>query len=188
MVRGGRAGFEVRAGELVGTSTPRLPNSFYTTRKTYADFELIYEARVDPRLNSGVQVRSELIGGADNRNGGLRGYQVELDPGDRSYTAGIYDEQRRGWLHPLHAAPYARRAFRPGEWNEIRVVATGPIIRTWINGVPAAEVFDAAAAGGHIGFQVHGVGEVADPLVVRFRNARIRELTAPAPIGQAATD
>ncbi len=174
MVRGGHAGFELADGVLTGTSTPGSPNTFFTTRGTYADFELNYEARVDPRLNSGVQVRSHVVGGADNRGGGLRGYQVELDPSERSYTGGIYDERRRGWLHPLHAAPYARRAFRPGEWNEIRVVARGPVIRTWINGVPAAEVFDAATGAGHIGFQVHDVGDLAEPLRVEFRNVRIR--------------
>eukprot|EP00913_Durusdinium_trenchii_P006239 g5851.t1 len=176
MIRGGRATYERADGVLKGTSTPRSPNSFYTTRATYADFELVYEARVDPRLNSGVQIRSHVIGGPDNRAGGLRGYQIEIDPAARSYSAGIYDEQRRGWLHPLHAAEYARRAFRPGEWNEFRVVATGPVIRTWINGVPAAEIFDAATPEGHIGFQVHDVGSLEDPLQIRFRNARIRTL------------
>ncbi len=177
MIRGGRASYERADGVLTGTSTPRSPNSFYTTKSTYADFELVYEARVDPRLNSGVQIRSHVIGGSDNRAGGLRGYQIEIDPAARSYSAGIYDEQRRGWLHPLHAAEYARRAFRPGDWNEFRVVATGPVIRTWINGVPGAEIYDAATPEGHIGFQVHDVGDLEDPLQIRFRNARIRRLT-----------
>lgn len=178
MPRGGRATFDMGQDDLVGTSTPNSPNSFYTSVRTYDDFELIYEANTDPRLNSGVQVRSAVIGGDDNRSGGLRGYQIELDPTDRAYSAGIYDEQRRGWLCPLHAAPYARGAFRPNGWNEVRVVAQGPVIRTWINGVPAAEVFDALTPSGHLGFQVHDVGTLAEPVGVRFRNARIRELSA----------
>ncbi len=53
-------------------------------------------------------------------------------------------------------------------------MARGPVIRTWINGVPAAEVFDAATGAGHIGFQVHDVGDLAEPLRVEFRNVRIR--------------
>ncbi len=181
MIRGGSATYQRADGSLTGTSTPHSPNSFYTTRSTYADFELIYEAKVDPRLNSGVQIRSHVIGGLGNRAGGLRGYQIEIDPAARSYSAGIYDEQRRGWLHPLHAAEYARRAFRPGEWNSFRVEATGPIIRTWINGVPAAEIFDAATPEGHIGFQVHDVGDLQDPLQVHFRNAKIRRLIPGSP-------
>ncbi|MDX9912868.1 MAG: DUF1080 domain-containing protein [Phycisphaerales bacterium] len=176
MIRGGNATYAIQDGVLVGTSTPHSPNTFYTTARTFRDFELTYEVLDDPRLNSGVQIRSHVIGGADNRAGNLRGYQIEIDPGERAFSAGVYDEARRGWLHPQHTAPYARRAFRPGEWNEFRVVARGPVIRTWINGVPAAEVFDAADAEGHIGFQVHDVGDLAEPLRVRFRNARIREL------------
>lgn len=179
--RGGKATFRTDGEELIGTTTPNTPNTFFTTHGTYADFELVYHAKVDPRLNSGVQFRSAVIGGFDNRDGGLRGYQIELDPSERSYSAGIYDEQRRGWLHPLHANPAARRAFRPGEWNEFRVVAVGPIIRTWINGVPAAEIFDAVTPAGHIGFQVHDVGRETTPLEVRFRGARIRELRPADP-------
>ena len=38
------------------------------------------------------------------------------------------------------------------------------------------EVFDAADAEGHIGFQVHDVGDRSEPLTVRFRNARLRTL------------
>ena len=181
--RGGGARFGLLDGELVGTTRPNIPNSFFTTARSYGDFELVYEAKVDPRLNSGVQIRSALIGGEDSPGEGLRGYQVELDPSERSYSGGVYDERRRGWLHPLHASPSARRAFRPGGWNRFRVVATGPVIRTWVNGVPAAEIFDAADASGRIGFQVHGVGDLAEPLEVRFRGTRIREL---APVGGSA--
>ncbi len=181
VVRGGSATFEFAPGQIVGTSVPHSPNTFLTTTRTYADFDLIYEAKVDDRLNSGVQIRAQVVGGIENRSGRLRGYQIELDPSERAFTGGIYDEARRGWLHPLHAAPHARHAFRPGEWNEIRVEARGPVIRTWVNGVPAAEFLDAADAAGHIGFQVHDVGGLADPLKVRFRNARIRELRPSSP-------
>ncbi len=176
LIRGGNANYRVEAGELIGSSVPNSKNTFYTTAQTYRDFELLYEVKADPRLNSGVQIRSHVIGGIESRAGNLRGYQIEVDPSDRAYTAGIYDEARRGWLRPLHTAPYARRAFRPNDWNEVRVVARGPVIRTWLNGVPAAEIFDAADEEGHIGFQVHDVGALEEPLEVRFRNCRIRPL------------
>lgn len=177
LVRGGEASFRLEDGTLIGTTRPNTPNTFYATARTFADFELLYEARVDPELNSGVQIRSHIVGGLSNRSGGLRGYQIEIDPSPRAYSAGIYDERRRGWLHPLQDMPYARRAFRPAAWNAYRVVAQGPVIRTWINGVPAASVFDAMTPEGHLGFQVHGVGSSEAPLEVRFRNIRIRELT-----------
>lgn len=177
LVRGGEATFRLEHGMLIGTTRPNTPNTFYTTARTFKDFELLYEVRVDPELNSGVQIRSHVVGGVSNRSGGLRGYQIEIDPSPRAHSAGVYDERRRGWLHPLPDMPYARRAFRPQAWNSFRVVAQGPVIRTWINGVPAASIFDAMTPEGHLGFQVHGVGSRETPLVVRFRNIRIRELT-----------
>ena len=181
MVRGGEASLRVdrsdpRGPELVGRTVPQTPNTFFTTVAEYGDFELTWEVKVDPWLNSGVQIRSDLIGGPEDRGGGLAGLQVEIDPSDRGWTGGIYEERGRGWLHPLSDAPAARRAFRPTQWNRIRVVATGPLVRTWINGVPAATLFDAVRLRGHIGFQVHGVGELAEPLEVRFRDIRLRPL------------
>ena len=182
VVRGGEAQFAVDAGgEIVGTSRPNTPNTFLVTQREYGDFELLLEYRHDGLLNSGVQIRSAVIGGFDNRGGGLRGMQVEIDGTERDYSAGIYDEQRRGWLHRMIDAPYARSAVRRGagggEWNRLRIVAHGPIVRTWLNGVPTAEAFDAMDARGRIGLQVHGVGDTAEPLNIRFRNIRIRELT-----------
>jgi len=174
--RGGDAGFVLEDGVLTGTTRPGTPNTFWTSRATYADFELVWESCIDPELNSGVQVRSRVDGGWANEAGGLIGLQVELDPGARSWSGGLYDERRRGWLYPLHAAPWARRAFRPGEWNRFRVVARGPVVRTWVNGVPAAEVLDALDRAGHVGFQVHGVGPREDALGVQWRNVRLRRL------------
>lgn len=176
MIRGGEATFHVERNELVGETVPNTANTFYTSVETYRDFELLFEVMVDDRLNSGVQIRSQVIGGAENRGGGLTGYQVEIDPSERAYSAGIYDERGRGWLYPLYDAPYARRAFRNGQWNKYRVVADGPVMRTWINGVPAAAIFDARSAEGHLGFQVHGVGDNAEPMQVRFRNIRVRQI------------
>lgn len=186
MIRGGEATFEIdrsepRAPVLIGRTVVGTPNTFFTTTRTFDDFELTYEVLVDEELNSGVQVRSEVDGGRRNRSGGLAGYQVEIDPAERAWSGGLYEERGRGWLHPLDDAPHARRAFRAGAWNRYRVVARGPVIQTWINGVPAATVFDARRASGHIGFQVHGVGDREDPLEVRFRDIRVRPLQRPTP-------
>jgi hypothetical protein len=179
-VRGGQAAIAIEDGEngkeIVGRSRPRTPNTFFVTERTFGDFELLLEFKIDDELNGGIQVRSEVAGGFGNRAGGLRGYQVELDPSDRAYTAGIYDELRRAWLRTLIDAPYARRAFRHGEWNRLRILAEGPIVRTWLNGVPAADLFDAMTSEGHIALQVHGVGNREGELEVRFRNLRLREL------------
>jgi len=175
VLRGGRAAFDGGEDEIVGTSVPNTPNTFLTTKRTYGDFELIVDVLQHPELNSGIQIRSAVAGGFDRREGHLVGLQVELDPSPRGYSAGIYDEARRGWLAPLTDAPYARAAFRRGAWNRIRILAEGPLVRTWINGIPAATLIDAMDREGHIGLQVHGVGDREEPMTVRWRNLRIRE-------------
>ncbi|MEM9915099.1 MAG: family 16 glycoside hydrolase [Planctomycetota bacterium] len=176
VVNGGRGEFAVRDGEIVGTAVPNSGgNTFLVTQQTYRDFELTYEIHTTS-LNSGVQIRSHVDGGLGNRTGLIRGYQVEADPTDRRYSGGLFDQSRRGWLNPLIEKPYARRAWKKGEWNQITVVARGPLIQTWVNGVPAAHVLDAVTAEGHIGLQVHSVGDRADRPEVRFRNIQLREL------------
>ncbi|MEM6757510.1 MAG: family 16 glycoside hydrolase, partial [Planctomycetota bacterium] len=178
VVRGGKSEFAVEDGVIVGTAVPHSGgNTFLLTEQTYGDFELTYEVKV-PRgkLNSGVQVRSHVDGGIDNRSGRVRGYQIEADQNDRAYSGGVYDEARRGWIAPLVDKPYARRAWRPGEWNEITVVARGPIIETWVNGVPAARLMDALSDEGRIGLQVHGIGGRDDRPQVRFRDITLRPL------------
>ncbi|MEM1028470.1 MAG: DUF1080 domain-containing protein, partial [Planctomycetota bacterium] len=168
--------FTVRDGEIVGTAVPNSGgNTFLVTQQTYRDFELTYEIHTTS-LNSGVQIRSHVDGGLGNRTGLIRGYQVEADPTDRRYSGGLFDQSRRGWLNPLIEKPYARRAWKKDAWNQVTVVARGPLIQTWVNGVPAARVLDAVTAEGHIGLQVHSVGDRADRPEVRFRNIQLREL------------
>ena len=92
----GTAPFTVEDGAIVGPTVVGSPNSFLCTKETFGDFILEYEAGSTP-LNSGVQIRS--IGDPAIKNGRVHGFQVEVDPSDRAWTGGIYDEARRGWLH-----------------------------------------------------------------------------------------
>lgn len=172
--RGGPARYTVVEATIVGEAVPRSRNTFLCTERSYGDFVLELDVNVDPGLNSGVQIRSE----AEATPGGERvfGYQVEVDPSDRAWSGGLYDEGRRGWLRDLSENEPARRAFRVGEWNHFRVEAIGDRLRTWVNGIPAADLIDAATLTGFIGLQVHGVGELAEPKRVRWRNLNLREL------------
>jgi Domain of Unknown Function (DUF1080) len=172
--RGGEAKYTVEDGEIVGTTVAKTPNSFLCTDKTYSNFELELEFKIHPELNSGIQIRSESL--ADYKKGQVHGYQVEIDPSDRAWSAGIYDEGRRGWLNDLKDNADAQKAFKQNEWNHYRIVANGNSIRTWINGVAAADLDDDMTASGFIALQVHGVGDRTDPLSVRWRNLRIKVL------------
>lgn len=172
---GGKAEYRVEDGMIVGSSVPNTPNSFLCTEKHYGDFILELEFEVDPGLNSGVQIRSNSF--PDDRKGRVHGYQVEIDPSSRAYSGGIYDEGRRGWLNDLKANEPARKAFKAEAWNTFRVEAQGDSIKTWLNGVPAADLVDSMTHTGFIGLQVHGVGNRTEPLRVRWRNIRIRDLS-----------
>ncbi len=151
----GFAKFYVQDGILVGEAVVGSPNSFLCTKEKFLDFILEFEIHVDPQLNSGVQIRSESR--KEYRDGRVHGYQVEIDPTDRAWSGGIYDEARRGWLYTLDSNPNGRKAFRNGEWNKVRVEAIGNSIRTWINGIPCADVLDDMTKTGFIGLQVHDI-------------------------------
>ena len=57
--KGGQAKYSVADGCIVGETVPGTPNSFLCTEKAYDNFILELDFKVDPRLNSGVQIRSE---------------------------------------------------------------------------------------------------------------------------------
>jgi hypothetical protein len=184
---GGKALYTVKNGEIVGSSVPNTPNSFLCTQKEYGDFILEVEFKVHPELNSGIQIRSQVF--AEEKEietegkkrklpaDRVHGYQVEIDPSDRSYSGAIYDEARRGrFLADLADNEAARKAFKQGEWNKFRIECQGDSIKTWINGVPAVELKDSVTPKGIIALQVHNVRDRADTLEVRWRNIRIKEL------------
>jgi hypothetical protein len=174
--RGGKAVYAVEDGALVGRSVPGEKNSFLCPPKDYTDFVLEFEVLVDPKLNSGVQVRS--ASRPDYKAGVVHGYQVEIDASERGFSGGIYEEQRRGWLTSTDGAPASRQAFKPGEWNHYRVEANGDHLRTWVNGTAIADITDGVTRSGFIGFQVHEAKQAR--LTVKWRKIRIRELPRAA--------
>lgn len=176
--RGGKASYAVEDGCIVGRTAPHQPNSFLCTASDHADFVLTLEFKVDDGLNSGIQIRS--VSDPAFQGGRVHGYQVEIDPSDRAWTGGIYEEGRRGWLDDLGDTPGARAAFKHDAWNTLRIEAVGDRIRTWINGVPAADLRDGMTPTGFIALQVHGVGDRADPLEVRWRHIRLQPVVTPA--------
>jgi len=169
----GTAPYTVEDGAIVGRTVVKSPNSFLCTKETFGDFVLEYEVWVATNLNSGVQIRS--IGDPAVKNGRVHGYQVEVDPSDRAWSGGLYDEARRGWLHTLLDQPAAQKAFHIGQWNRFRVEAIGTSIRTWLNGVPCANVVDDLTPRGLIALQVHSIGndQTKAGEVIKFRNIRI---------------
>ncbi len=170
---GGTATYKIENDAIVGISKTNTPNSFLATKKTYGDFILTLEVKIDAGLNSGIQIRS--LSKADYQNGRVHGYQVELDPSTRAWSGGIYDEARRGWLYPITNNPKAQKAFKVDDWNEVRIEAIGQHIRTWINGVQCANLVDDMTAEGFIALQVHSIRDAQlEGTTVSWRNIKIK--------------
>lgn len=198
---GGVATYALEGNEIVGSVALNTQNTFLCTKKTYGDFILEYDFKDDPRLNSGVQIRSECFDhktqvmwqgkGIDIPADRVHGYQIEIDPDpkqDRWWTAGVYDEGRRGWLYPGQIGGdekaftvQGRKLFKQGDWNHVRVEAVGDSIKTWLNGVPCAAIHDSMTPRGFIALQVHSIGSDTTKLgaKVHFKNLMLTDLTPP---------
>lgn len=146
---------------------------FLVTDTTYRDFVFEGEVKLpDRESNSGFMFRANVD---TNR---VYGYQAEVDPTDRAWSGGLYDEGRRGWIHPpagdsVAGARFREEhgdAFKPTEWNQYRIQAVGDSLKIRVNGEQTTAVRDTLDREGVIGIQHHG----EDGKVYRFRNLRIR--------------
>jgi hypothetical protein len=153
---GGEAEYKVENSTIIGTAIRGIPNSFIRTDREFGDFILEFEFKVSDGLNSGVQFRSH-----DNipeyNLGRVHGYQFEIDPTERAWTGGIFDEGRRGWLYKLTFNQKGTTAYKSNEWNRGRIEAIGHSIRTWVNDIPCADLIDDMTPNGFIALQVHTI-------------------------------
>ena len=172
--------WRVQDGALTGGSTTeKVPRNFFlATTRSFQNFDLRLKLKLTGvpntgMINSGVQIRSLRVP-ADTE---MSGYQV--DAGDK-WWGKLYDESRRNKViadSPNSAAVTA--SIRPDDWNDYRILAEGPRIRSWINGVPAldyTETDPAIALDGKIALQIHSGGMA----LVQFKDLVIEEL-APTP-------
>jgi len=205
----GNATYFVEDGCIVGQR--HVPgggtNSFLCTTRDYDNFILELDFKADPRVNSGVQIRSQF---ADKpalvewqgktlsvSPGYVYGYQVEVDTDlkGKTWTGGIYDEQRRrGYLDPddgvngPHGKAFTelnRQITNPTGWNHLRIEAVGDSMKTFLNGVLRADIKDSLTPRGFIGLQVHNSNEkTSDGAQVRFKNIRLQKVSAESPVAE----
>ncbi|HEX6226981.1 MAG TPA: DUF1080 domain-containing protein [Chryseolinea sp.] len=172
-ILGGKAKYEVKNGEIVGTTVSNEPNSFLTTDETFGDFILSLDFKNESGINSGIQFRSESK--PDYQNGRVHGYQLEIDPSPRAWTGGIYDEARRLWLYPMEYNQAGKKALKPNDWNTARIECIGNTLRIFINGIPTAHVVDDMTPKGFIALQVHSINKPEDAgKQVRWRNITLQ--------------
>ena len=191
-------------GAIVGESSPDnavKENTFLIWRGGEPrDFELKVQFRMNS-TNSGIQIRSvHLPPGTPSGNSTvqgqwvMKGYQADIDFNNR-YTGMIYEERGRGILmqrgQAVYLAPDGTRRIianlqrdpdelksfiKPGDWNQIHIIARGNTLMNIVNGELMAVLIDddakARALKGLLGLQIH----VGPPMKIEFRNMAMKKL------------
>jgi Domain of Unknown Function (DUF1080) len=161
----GDASFSVDGDSILGQTSNGKANSFLVSDASYGDFLLEVDVKNEQPGNSGIQIRSKVVG-TEPRSSYASGYQIEIDPSARAWSGGLYEERARGWLQNLEKNEEGRKAFHSGEWNHYRIECIGPWIRASVNGVSTADWLDPVALDGIFGLQVHAGQDTK----VRWRN------------------
>jgi len=149
-------------GELLGENPTEKASIIWTTT-SYRDFE----------------VECEYITLSDDYDTGLfiRGLTHQVQIGisrslQKDMTACIYAPQDEQGSYPGQTDKVEAN-HKVGEWNHLKVVATGKRIQTFLNGEPMVDYTGVVLVDeGPIGLQLHGGVHMA----VKFRNIKVREL------------
>ena len=155
----------VEKGKLVCESGPDKEYGYLSTEKSYKNFVLSYQFRLEANGNSGVFIRSTIDGTK------ITGWQVEVAPPGSS-TGGIYESYGRGWL--IKPTPEDEKALNPDGWNKGKIQVIGDEVTTWLHGKQMVTLKDAkiGAGNGSIALQIHSGGGIK----VRWKNIIINEL------------
>lgn len=172
--KGGECTFEVKDGSIVGTCVPKSPSTYLSTDKTdYTDFIFTCDMKWEVDGNSGVMFRAKI---KDDGKETVYGPQAEMENFGRKrfWSGGIYGQSCGGWYYPLwlKAHKKVRGAMKEGEWNRLTVLAKGNVVKTWVNGIPAAHWVNDEYLKGFFGLQIHAGKEGT----VLWRNLKVKEL------------
>ncbi|WP_111708211.1 3-keto-disaccharide hydrolase [Lutibacter citreus] len=171
----GFAKFEVENNAIVGTSTKGSPSTYLSTKKEYKNFILEYEIKIDETLNGGVQIRSHYDPSKGNES--VFGPQIEAETSTRRWNGGIFDQSRYGWRYTVEYNPEVKTAYIDGEWNKVKVIASGNRIATWINGVNIANLVEEKVEAGFIALQVHAASGAKIGKKTRWKNIKLTEIS-----------
>jgi hypothetical protein len=82
------------------------------------------------------------------------GLQIQVGlPG--SGVGGIYESYGRGWLDKLSDED-EKKLVKAGDWNEMKITASGGNVAVYLNGTQTAELKDdPSRRGGHFALQMH---------------------------------
>lgn len=165
--------WRVENGALTGgslTETIKV-NQFLASTRAFSNFIVRFQIKLigtEGFVNSGFQIRSERVPNSTE----MIGYQCDF--GDPDWWGAIYDESRRAKvLSPSNMATLGP-ALRRNDWNDYVILADGPHMTTWINGVMGTdyrETDPAIPLTGKFGIQIHSGAKA----LVQVRNIAIEE-------------
>ena len=162
---------------------------FLVSKEPVSDFMLVADIKLPQgKANSGIMFRCHV------KPNKVYGYQAECDGSDRCWSAGLYDEGRRGWVWPVKkgrskvkvddlakyekesqaffAKPKIRNALKRNDWNRYKITCRGNKITIELNGIKVTDIEDDTDAKGFIGIQHHG----EKGQTYRFRNIYLKRL------------
>lgn len=174
--KGGTCDFAMDGDVLVAKCDPGSPSTYLCTNKSdYKNFVFTCEMRWDVDGNTGVMFRASA---KTDKNDSVTvfGPQAEMEAlgTGRYWSGGIYGQSCGGWYYPLWLTSHeaARGAIKPDDWNRLTIQAIGNSVKTWVNGVPAANWTNEQYTEGFFGIQVHK-GKAGQ---TQWRNVRVKEL------------
>lgn len=183
--------WKVQDGAIVGETKKISQQTIFLHWKggEPADFEMRCRFRIiGKEANSGIQIRSKKL-----PNWNTSGYQADLDVS--GYSLGnlyLYDRKpfatfaQRGDSVLIDSAGnrtvnnFADKdklldAYKRGDWNDYWIIAKGPQVSVWLNGVLMSKAEDYEAKyvmqKGIIALQLHS----GEPMRVEFKDLRIRQ-------------
>ncbi len=174
--KGGSCTFQLKDGVLEGQVVKGSPSTYLCTDKNdYRNFVFTCDMKWLVNSNSGVMFRAQTK--PSNNSDVIFGPQAEMEgvAGDRGWSGGIYGQSCGGYFYPLWLKQHqsVRAATKKSDWNRITIQTKGNVVKTWLNGVPAAHwIDDGTYAQGFFGLQLHA----GDAGTVLWRNIRVKEL------------
>lgn len=155
----------VENGILICESGPDAGYGYLGTEKEYKNFILELDFKQEANGNSGVFIRSGVVGTT------VSGWQVEVAPPGH-FTGGIYESYGRKWL----IKPKAKKdkALKFGDWNHMKIMVNGDKVTSWLNGIQMISLKDKIIGEGEgaILLQIHDGGGIK----VKWKNIELTPL------------
>jgi HEAT repeat protein len=188
--KGGGGFWQVKDGILQAQSSPdkvctKQCHLIWTGGQP-GDFEMRCEYKLSPEANSGIQIRTR------DQEFGDTGYQADMNGGG-NYVGYLYHPKQhlvgeRGAKVTLaadgkktverfaDAKELGDKVFKKDDWNEYIILAKGPTVTLFVNGMKTCELTDyrpdMMPKRGFITLQMHP----GPPMKIQYRNMRIKEL------------